>query len=365
MAAPGSGSAAAAATAAATAMRSAPARCPSPPLARQWRTLTATATATPTTAAPSPTLRVLEFNVLADGLAQHGNFAHCDGEQLAWAGRFPQLLAEIAAQRPDLVLLPECNNFGASWAPAMAARGYAGLHADKRPSPVTRVGSDALRYAPDGVGLFFRTSRFTLLELPADPPPPAAAAAAAAGGGSEGLDGTPAGAGLAAHVFHKDPVQVVAALCDREHGGRPLLLSGLHLKAKEGMAALRLKQTQQALARLRALRQAWQLPAGAPTLLAGDFNAEEHEPCVAEVLAAGLDSAYGAGQPAWTTWKIRSHEVKHTIDYIFASAGLAPTAVMEPPSDADARLAAALPCPHYPSDHIAIAADFQYTGQQP
>ena len=32
---------------------------------------------------------------------------------------------------------------------------------------------------------------------------------------------------------------------------------------------------------------------------------------------AGLSSAYGPGQPAWTTWKVRSAELKHTIDYIF------------------------------------------------
>jgi len=40
----------------------------------------------------APPLRVMTFNILADGLAQHGDFVACPPEVLAWEYRFPRII---------------------------------------------------------------------------------------------------------------------------------------------------------------------------------------------------------------------------------------------------------------------------------
>ena len=48
-------------------------------------------------------LRVLQFNTLADGLAQHGDFLRCDARSLQWGARQPLLEAEIFRLKPDII----------------------------------------------------------------------------------------------------------------------------------------------------------------------------------------------------------------------------------------------------------------------
>ena len=76
----------------------------------------------------------------------------------------------------------------------------------------------------------------------------------------------------------------------------------------------------------------------------------------------GLRSAYavacGGQEPAWSTWKKRGEsEAKHTIDYILASPDVEVRRVLLAPDEATVEVGR-LPCFKYPSDHIAIAAEF-------
>jgi endonuclease/exonuclease/phosphatase family metal-dependent hydrolase len=107
---------------------------------------------------PRNQLRVLTWNVLADGLAQHGRWTHLPpgdaSPALAWEQRFPRLLSEIVSARPDVVCLQECNNFREEWLPAMERLGYDGTVWTKPRSPCERYGADR-----DGLALFWRHGR--------------------------------------------------------------------------------------------------------------------------------------------------------------------------------------------------------------
>ena len=81
-------------------------------------------------------------------------------------------------------------------------------------------------------------------------------------------------------------------------------------------------------------------------------------------------STVKSGEPVWSTWKARNRGegvekvVKHCIDYIFYmqnftadGIGVTPRAVLDviEEKNMDAEL---LPGPNYPSDHLAMVADF-------
>ena len=92
----------------------------------------------------------------------------------------------------------------------------------------------------------------------------------------------------------------------------------------------------------------------------GEHAAQAVPAVLAHPLA--LQSAYplpgSSCESGWTTWKRRgAAEVKHTIDYIFHSANLRVTGLLAPPKDADLE-PARLPGFRYPSDHLAIMAEF-------
>ena len=100
----------------------------------------------------------------------------------------------------------------------------------------------------------------------------------------------------------------------------------------------------------------------------GDFNTDPFDTkkikatCIPLVLSSNLKSAYPLQNPLdgtqdYTTWKIRGpKESKHVIDYIFYD-GLTCTKTLSIPKDSEVETTR-LPGFKYPSDHIAIAAQF-------
>ena len=82
---------------------------------------------------PPPGIKVLQWNVLADGLAQNGNFIQVStslhsltlvhkerrrcqvpSSLLEWDSRWPLILKEIQEADADLVCLQEVNKYGKS-----------------------------------------------------------------------------------------------------------------------------------------------------------------------------------------------------------------------------------------------------------
>lgn len=105
-------------------------------------------------------LRVMTWNVLADGLAQHGNFAHVKepASALSWETRAPGILATIDSASADVVCLQECNHWHDTFEPHLCIAGpWSGVHTCAG-TAAERLGGDA-----DGEAVLLRRSRLELL----------------------------------------------------------------------------------------------------------------------------------------------------------------------------------------------------------
>ena len=80
---------------------------------------------------------------------------------LQWSTRSQQLAKQLKQYNPDIMCLEEVEegHFKDFLIPLFP--GYHGSHAPKKLSPCMKV---AENHGPDGVAIFFRTSRFTLKE---------------------------------------------------------------------------------------------------------------------------------------------------------------------------------------------------------
>ena len=106
-------------------------------------------------------LRVVQFNVLADGLSGRdtklGGFDSAPKECLKWEARRERLLEEVfrhPGPAPDVICLEEVDHFDDWFMPQLSKRGYRGFFLKKPKSP-------CLKTAPgsgleDGCALFCR-----------------------------------------------------------------------------------------------------------------------------------------------------------------------------------------------------------------
>lgn len=214
------------------------------------------------TAAVVHPFRVATFNVLADGLAQSGDFFKVPISCLMWEHRLPLILQEVRAANADILCLQELNHFD-TLAAALVPEGYSCFFRAKKPSPALKFGFPA-----DGIALFYRHSRFSASPAPS-------------GHCFASMDGQPAAQGF------------VTALLHDKQSGRSLLVAATHLKAKAGVdnEQTRVHQACQLLQELENVQERQQLlqlqqqPAaesssgasssrGVPpaVLLCGDFN---------------------------------------------------------------------------------------------
>ncbi|GIL78062.1 hypothetical protein Vretimale_7471 [Volvox reticuliferus] len=98
--------------------------------------------------------RVLQWNVLADGLAQNGDFCRAPPLCLEWEYRRPLLLQEILEANADIICLQELNHFD-ELSQVLSSLGYDGAFREKHASPALKY-----EFPPDGMAVFFRRNRF-------------------------------------------------------------------------------------------------------------------------------------------------------------------------------------------------------------
>jgi len=113
---------------------------------------------------PGPALvvddfRVLQLNMLADGLsglrADLGAFSRARADDLLWDNRKSQLLHEIVQYKPDLITLQECDHYYDFFLPELSAMGYDGLFAPKPSSACLEVSENS-----DGCAIFLKRDKF-------------------------------------------------------------------------------------------------------------------------------------------------------------------------------------------------------------
>ena len=134
------------------------------PPARAFLPLPASSLPTPSSSQPTAKLRLLQFNVLADGLSgllpDLGGFSRVseEGAELKWEYRRDLILNELTRYRADVVCVQEVDHFLDFLAPEMERRGYLGLFSPKPCSPCLAVSS-----RPDGCAMFIRTAALRLV----------------------------------------------------------------------------------------------------------------------------------------------------------------------------------------------------------
>ncbi len=108
------------------------------------------------------------------------------------------------------------------------------------------------------------------------------------------------------------------------------------------------------------LQSIWNIPAAEPT------SSFEEEPPAPEATRSGVDLLQGSQQcpvPEFSTWKFRSTgESKRVIDHVWftqGAGGLRITRRWRMPTEREIG-PDGLPCSAYPSDHLALCAEFDW-----
>ena len=367
-------------------------------------------------------LRVLQFNMLADGLsglrADLGGFAGVSRErgEMEWSRRKELLLHELLQYDADILTLQEVDHFYDWLQPAMAERGYTAFFAAKPASPCLEVSSNA-----DGCALFVRSSKIQCRSVQT------LTYAVKSDGKEEDEEGEGGVAGVGAKTGRESTVPLrtqnqvaIIALCEillppDSSTSKPalLLVATTHLKASKSLTgercrAMEMRQLLETVARTRNAISASENGANIAVLLTGDLNAKPEDSSDYPALAYSatksftpltMRSIYNDDAPLYlqshgeksalqeeglyTTWKARVEagsgirkESRHCIDYIFYSSEekkkkkeyrdrttvetrLRPTALLDVFSKQEVG-SSLLPSALYPSDHLAIVADFLF-----
>lgn len=290
-----------------------------------------------------PSVRVMQFNVLADGMGQKQFEGRVPVSAMAFARRSELALGEVCRVSPDVLCLQEVNHYSV-WAEEFRKLGYEGVFVPKYDDSYPQGHQTPPAYyggAPtDGCAIFVRRESWR----------------------------------ISSH-FHKrfaeltgdascSQVVMLAALESCAAPEHKLVVSCSHLKSGpgKGNAALRLGQCQ-AWAKLLAdslADAAWEAWASSPVVLCGDMNENMSEApkggvaTLCETLKLGSSYAIGQGRdPLFTAidgaWR-------SCLDYILISQGLRPSSLFQVPGLPKG----ALPSAQYPSDHLALAADLRF-----
>ena len=331
-------------------------------------------------------LKVLSFNILADVLANGGNFTKLyphKGHLLKWSNRYPMIIDIITSYDPDIFCLAECNHYY-QFKAEFSERGYDSIYAQKASNNPWRVFQDFKRVINqntelskivndnffdkewynldqtqlgDGVAIFYKINRFELLSK---------------------------------SCYESNPVSVHTLLKDKITKDN-IIVTMTHLKSKRANHHIRLEQIHTIFNRINAIDSSNDVK----SIICADLNADDTERTPFEVLNRCYKSAYGQTEgsntillPLWTTYKWRGpievsppkadliptdvalqyppnicgkqqNEVTgldcHTIDYIFVR-GMKIVETLT--TDTDIVMVddqdVGIPNEKYPSDHIAI-----------
>jgi nocturnin len=103
-------------------------------------------------------LRILQFNMLADGLSglrnDLGAFSRANADDVKWETRKIKLLYEILQYDPDIITLQECDHYYDFFLPQLSIKGYDGLFAPKPASACLEVSENS-----DGCAIFFKRNK--------------------------------------------------------------------------------------------------------------------------------------------------------------------------------------------------------------
>lgn len=321
--------------------------------------------------------RVLQFNILADGLSglreDLGAFSRATAESMSWDVRKHQLLHEMLQYNPDCITLQECDHFYDFFLPQLATYGYDGVYAPKPASACLEVSENS-----DGCAIFVKRDRLRVVSSETV---------------TYALSKSEVDDGVSDVVRAMNQVGLILT-CDilsqktgeiENKGRNPLVVSTTHLKAKKSEKGERYrdKEVTQLLQSIDRTMKELSKHCDPVLVVTGDLNAapdssttgyeaqayrsvKEHSLGLRSLL--NDDMQVMNKKDVWTTWKSRWKKgeekvAKNCIDYILyvplkdRRAGLQLVSMLDllKAEEIGEKL---LPNVNYPSDHVALAADF-------
>eukprot|EP00727_Mastigamoeba_balamuthi_P002746 m51a1_g12469 hypothetical protein (428) ;mRNA; f:63-1852 len=329
---------------------------------------------------PSPgraTVRVMTFNVLAEGFASAEQYPYCPSWALDASYRYQRILAEIASCGPDIACLQEVQSaaYADFFLPSLAEMGYAGVF---RPRSKARTMPDWS--GVDGCAVFYRQACVRLLQEHLVEYQRVAMAR------FRGLQGDLAGLDK---LIVRDNIALVALFQVLSDGKAPrfLLVADTHIHWDPQNCDVKLMQVQFMLEELAAIKAQAERELGVSVAVAimGDFNATPQSG-VYQLLRDGsvppdhpefngsnfgtyttsglhhsfnLVSSYAhLGEPEYTNY---SGDFVGVLDYIWVSRASVRVlqALNVVPMQELQLLKSPLPNAHFPSDHVSLVAEFE------
>lgn len=325
-------------------------------------------------------LSLMSYNTLCDSYATSQLYGYTPQWALPWDYRSQLLLEEVLARDTDVVCLQEVSTAALEelWFPILQARGYKVLFYTKTRARTMAKAADARLV--DGCATFYKVSKFTLLEkFPIEY-------------NSKALlkDDLKKSTDIFNRVMTRDNIAIVGAF---EHVAtkRHVLIANTHLHWDPALNDVKLVQTAllleetEAIARRYARKHADGDLKRVPVLIAGDFNSTANSGVVqlfnqSSIPATHVDmdghsygnftekgikhnlalkSAYAEdSQLPFTNFTPAFVEV---IDYIvYTTPTLKVNALLGPVDREYASRYIGFPNAHHPSDHISIAARFEF-----
>lgn len=109
-------------------------------------------------------LKVLQFNMLADGLSGQrpdlGAFSRVQPQDMTWQSRRDKLLYEVLQYDPDVITLQECDHYYDFFLPQLQSRGFDGVFAPKPASACLQYSNSS-----DGLAMFYRRDKLSMLSV--------------------------------------------------------------------------------------------------------------------------------------------------------------------------------------------------------
>jgi len=251
---------------------------------------------------------LLQMNVLAQWLC-HDDFPEKPRTIVEWDFRKNNLIQVLKEHSPDVIAIEECDKFSDWFKPELAKLDYDGVFQAKSNK--------------DGTAVFwsnkkFKSTNFKYYRYGAD---------------SQGM--------------------VMLELSHTDNPETGIYIAATHLKANGEFREQREKQVAMILEEFPKFfnHKNW------PSFVLGDFNDYPSSSPIQKMQTVYTSAYDNSDKDSWTTWKKRETEVKRVIDYIFYDKSRATLSqILLQPSNCPTHL----PDTFYPSDHLAICAQFGY-----
>ncbi|KAF8433413.1 Endonuclease/exonuclease/phosphatase [Terfezia claveryi] len=370
--------------------------CPAvPPTARDWVVLN---DGDKPSGKEEDRFTVLCYNILCDKYATQTMYGYTASWALNWDYRKDLILQELQSHNADIVCLQEVatDNFEEVFSPALAYHEYKGVF---WPKSRAKIMSDSEKKNVDGCATFFKTTKYTLIDKQVIDFSSSAIA-------REDMKKT---ADIYNRVMPKDNIAVVTFLENKLTGYR-VIIANVHITWDPAFKDVKLVQTAMLMEELGKISEKFarthpptRTPAGEtppptvkyaegiqiPLIICGDFNSTP-DSGVYELLARGqvhsehddlagrtygnftkdgmshpfsLKSSYAnIGELSFTNY---TPGFSGVIDYVWYSTNsLQVSGLLGEVDDRYMERVAGFPNVHFPSDHIALLAEFQVKPQK-